>query len=53
VEYSEIPDAYYQPVGLIDDETGVSESDPAKSLSIPRAVSGQYTLTVTGTDTAA
>jgi hypothetical protein len=46
--YDEIPDAYYEAGGLDDDELGMSEDDPAKTLYVPRAATGQYTLTVTG-----
>ncbi len=51
--YEEIPNSYYESAGLVDDETGIYESDPPKTMYIPGAATGQYTLTVTGTDTSA
>jgi len=51
--FDEIPDSYYDSIGLEDDDTGTDPTDPGKSLYIPRAASGQYTLNVTGLDTSA
>ncbi len=47
--YDEIPNAYYDDVGLDDDETGDREIDPPKQLYLPRPDSGDYSLTVLGT----
>jgi len=47
--YEEIPHAYYNDVGLDDDETGDREIDPPKELYLPRPDSGDYSLIVLGT----
>jgi len=50
--YDEIPNAYYDnDVGQFDDETGLPDPDPRKSLEVFGDVDGDYLLTVTGTAT--
>lgn len=49
-KYNEIPEAFYEPIGLEDAETG--EPGPyTKELEIPRPLAGDYQLDVIGTDT--
>ena len=48
MEYQEIPAAYYESVGLEDDETGAAEDDPAKSMFIPNPITGSYHLYIAG-----
>jgi len=51
--YNEIPNAFYdQDVGNEDDETGLPDSNPGKTLEVYGDVDGDYLVTVTGTDTA-
>lgn len=47
--FEEIPDAHYDDVGLIDDETDLPDADPPKLLYLPRPAAGVYMLTVVGT----
>jgi hypothetical protein len=47
--YEEIPAAYYDSVGLEDDETGALEEDPGKDMFIANPVAGSYHLDIAGT----
>jgi hypothetical protein len=49
--YTEIPNASYDDVGLQDDVTELpaDDTDTGKSLGLPGAPDGDYTLTITGT----
>jgi hypothetical protein len=47
-QYNEIPNAYYEAGGIDDDETGMPEEYPAKTIFIPAPEPGQYTIQVTG-----
>jgi hypothetical protein len=50
--YNEIPNAFYdQNVGDEDDETGLPDPNPSKTLEVYGDVDGDYLVTVTGTDT--
>ncbi len=48
--FEDIPNAYYDPMGYDDAETGEPEDEPTKEIFAPGVAAGEYTLTVTGTD---